>query len=63
MINSPSISKEDEEYIYKLVIASPDEDVLLPIIQEGLWYQMLLVSENNTADAGRERIASQQRAC
>lgn len=45
MIDFPTISKEDEEYFYELVMTSPDEDELLPIIQEGLWYQMLLASK------------------
>ena len=40
MIDPPTISEDDEEYFYEIVIASPDKDKLLQIIQEDLWYQM-----------------------
>ena len=45
MIDLSTISEDNKEKFYKLVITSPEKNELLPIIQEVMWYQMLFASK------------------
>ena len=54
MLDQPSVDEHDDYYFYDLVLVAPDEDEVMKIMMEGLWYQMLLAS-NTTRLSDEEK--------
>ena len=61
MSGPPTADEDDEEYFYELVLAAPDEDDVLKIMEEGLWFQVLLASKTTRLSAEEKALLIDKR--